>query len=223
MHTKTEGAVGLIAAETAFMHHDALGSVDTVTDLNARVIDRQGFDPFGGRRTGEWAPDGAGPAALALKPTNRGFTGHEQIDEIGLIHMNGRVYDPTLGRFLSADPIVGQPLNTQAYNRYAYALNNPLKYTDPSGHSPLLIAPVLAALAKVVSAELALPVIAQVAVVATVTYIGTYIATGGNSSAALSGVVVLLAEFLAVSSEADPAYPPEAAELPDSVGFFIHS
>ena len=64
----------------------------------------------------------------------RGYTGHEQLDN-GLIHMNGRVYDPSLGRFLSADPLVQAPNNTQSHNRYAYAVNNPLKYTDPSGYS----------------------------------------------------------------------------------------
>ncbi|OJA03541.1 RHS repeat domain-containing protein, partial [Bathymodiolus thermophilus thioautotrophic gill symbiont] len=57
----------------------------------------------------------------------------EHIDEMGFIHMNGRVYDPSIGRFLSADPNIQAPYNTQSYNRYSYVLNNPLKYTDPSG------------------------------------------------------------------------------------------
>lgn len=64
---------------------------------------------------------------------NRGYTGHEHIDELGLINMNGRMYDPRLGRFLSPDPFVQAPSNPQNYNRYTYCLNNPLKYTDPSG------------------------------------------------------------------------------------------
>ncbi|WP_225879832.1 RHS repeat domain-containing protein [Abyssogena phaseoliformis symbiont] len=72
------------------------------------------------------------PIILAL--TNRGFTGHEHIDEMGLIHMNSWVYDPQIGRFLSADSHIQVPYNTQSYNRYTYALNNPLKYTDPSGY-----------------------------------------------------------------------------------------
>ena len=55
------------------------------------------------------------------------------LDAVGLIHMNGRVYDPTLGRFLSADPTMQFPKNMQNYNRYSYVLNNPLSYTDPSG------------------------------------------------------------------------------------------
>src|SRR5205814_655334 len=65
---------------------------------------------------------------------NRGFTGHEEMDEVGLVHMNGRVYDPFLGRFVSSDSIIETPDGLQGYNRYSYALNNPLKYTDPSGH-----------------------------------------------------------------------------------------
>jgi RHS repeat-associated protein len=56
------------------------------------------------------------------------------VDEVGIIHMNGRIYDPELGRFLSADPNIQSPLNSQSHNRYSYVWNNPLKYTDPSGY-----------------------------------------------------------------------------------------
>ncbi len=72
--------------------------------------------------------------------TDRGYTMHslfrpfgKHLDQFGLINMNGRVYDPQLGRFLSPDPFITSPNNPQNYNRYAYALNNPLKYTDPDG------------------------------------------------------------------------------------------
>ncbi|MDJ0947274.1 MAG: RHS repeat-associated core domain-containing protein, partial [Kiloniellales bacterium] len=68
--------------------------------------------------------------------TPRGFTGHEHLDAVGLIHMNGRVYDPVLGRFLSADPFVPSPTATQSFNRYSYVGNNPLSYTDPTGLVP---------------------------------------------------------------------------------------
>jgi uncharacterized protein RhaS with RHS repeats len=54
---------------------------------------------------------------------------------VGLIHMNGRIYDPVIGRFLQADPIISEPYNSQNFNRYSYVLNNPLMYTDPSGYS----------------------------------------------------------------------------------------
>lgn len=72
----------------------------------------------------------------ATVPTfiTRGYTSHEHIEEVGLINMNGRVYDPLIGLFLSPDPFVqytGEALN---YNRYSYVMNNPLKYTDPSGY-----------------------------------------------------------------------------------------
>ncbi|MEN3157335.1 RHS repeat-associated core domain-containing protein [Alkalimonas sp. NCh-2] len=66
--------------------------------------------------------------------TLRDLTGHEQIDDVGLIHMGGRVYDPILGRFLQADPFIQQPNNIQNFNRYSYVLNNPLNATDPSGY-----------------------------------------------------------------------------------------
>jgi RHS repeat-associated protein len=65
---------------------------------------------------------------------DRGYTGHEHLDKFALINMNGRVYDPVLARFLSPDPIIQNPENTQSLNRYSYVVNNPMKYTDPSGY-----------------------------------------------------------------------------------------
>ncbi len=68
--------------------------------------------------------------------TTRAFTGHEQIAELsGLIHMNARVYDSDIGRFLSADTTIQDPHDSQSYNRYSYVRNNPMVFTDPSGHS----------------------------------------------------------------------------------------
>jgi RHS repeat-associated protein len=68
-----------------------------------------------------------------LDITPRGFTGHEHIDHADIIHMNGRIYDPVLGRFMQADPFIQSPKNSQNYNRYSYVINNPLSLTDPSG------------------------------------------------------------------------------------------
>ncbi len=130
-HEDANGAINDALDETRYLHRDALGSIDTITDGQGVIVERSGYSPFGQRRTGDWQT--VGGLSLALY-TNRGFTGHEHIDEVGLIHMNGRVYDPLLGRFLSADPYVQEPHNSQNYNRYAYTLNNPLKYNDPSGH-----------------------------------------------------------------------------------------
>ena len=63
----------------------------------------------------------------------RGYTGHEMLNEYDIINMNGRLYDPVIGRFFSPDNYVQMPFNSQNFNRYSYCLNNPLKYTDPSG------------------------------------------------------------------------------------------
>ena len=65
--------------------------------------------------------------------TRRGFTGNEHLDSVNLIHMNGRVYDPWLGQFLSADPVDGNVHLSQRLARYSYVMNSPHSYTDPSG------------------------------------------------------------------------------------------
>ena len=74
--------------------------------------------------------------------TDRGFTGHRQNNtgtyDLKLIYMNARYYHPQLGRFVSPDTIVPEPANPQSFNRYSYALNSPLKYTDPIGHCVFL-------------------------------------------------------------------------------------
>ena len=65
--------------------------------------------------------------------TWRGYAGHETYNGIGIVHMKGRIYDPTLGRFLQPDPIVEDDLNPQTWNRYTYVRNNPMTFTDPTG------------------------------------------------------------------------------------------
>jgi len=109
--------------QTRYFHADHLGSINAVTDDNAVVLARYAFDPFGARI----------PLYGDVNASRHGFTGHEHLPEVGLIHMNGRVYDPVLGRFLSADPQIQFPDNLQSYNRYSYVMNNPLVFTDPSG------------------------------------------------------------------------------------------
>ncbi len=115
--------------KTRYLHKDHLGSVESITDEQGVVTEHLSYDAHGKRRQSDWA---AGTPAIPNE-TPRGFTGHEHLDGVGLIHMNGRVYDPTLGRFLSADPHVQAPDDTQSFNRYTYVKNNPLSYTDPSG------------------------------------------------------------------------------------------
>jgi RHS repeat-associated protein len=90
---------------------------------NAVTLAGSGIDP----RISAAAP-GANPSGSAVTV---GYTGHEQEDELGFINMSGRIMDPRVGRFLQADPIVGGV--GQSMNRYSYVMNNPLRYTDPSG------------------------------------------------------------------------------------------
>ena len=135
IHVETEKADGTVTDESRYMHRDALGSIDLITDTTGNEVQRMGYTPFGARRS--IATSTRYVELLGFDPyTNRGFTGHEHVDigDIGLIHMNGRVYDPQLGRFLSADPHVQFLHASQSYNRYSYVMNNPLKYTDPSGY-----------------------------------------------------------------------------------------
>ena len=127
--TKVDDGLAL-TDKTRYLHKDHLGSVETVTDEAGAVVEYLAYDAHGKRRLADWQP---GTPNTLNQETPRGFTGHEHLDGVGLIHMNGRVYDPTLGRFLSADPFVQAPDSTQSFNRYTYANNNPLSYTDPSG------------------------------------------------------------------------------------------
>ena len=114
-----------------YIHKDYLGSYQTITDAGGHVVERLSFDPWGRRRNAQdWSFNNV-PSSYLF---DRGFTGHEHMAHFSLINMNGRVYDPVLGSFLSPDPFVQGPSNPQNYNRYAYSLNNPLKYTDPSGY-----------------------------------------------------------------------------------------
>lgn len=122
-----------------YLHTGHLGSTDVITDFAGDVKQQFSFNAFGEQRSHiDWKTYLSTPAIL-LSPasnalTSRGFTGHEQMDEVGLIHMNGRVYDPKLGRFIQADPHIQSPSDTQSLNRYSYVKNNPLSYTDPTGY-----------------------------------------------------------------------------------------
>lgn len=80
-----------------------------------------------------WEQVSPDPQEYTATSTRHGFTLHEQLDNLDLVHMNGRVYDPQVGRFVSADPNVFYPENLQDYNRYSYVWNNPLSFTDPDG------------------------------------------------------------------------------------------
>ena len=111
---------------------DYLGSVTCITSVDGALVAEYSYDPWGRLRnpeTLELYASGEEPELFL----GRGFTGHEHLPYFGLINMNARLYDPFTGRFLSPDPYVQAPDFTQNYNRYSYALNNPLKYGDPNG------------------------------------------------------------------------------------------
>jgi len=107
-----------------YLHDDSLGSVQAATASDGSLVETRHFDTFGRA----WGA----PAASAQVPY--GYTGQEQDSELGLVNMHGRIYDPAIGQFMSADPLIQAPYS-QGLNRFAYAFNSPLNYTDPSGFS----------------------------------------------------------------------------------------
>lgn len=120
---------------TYYVSTDHLGGTSVITDASGNVVVNESFDVFGQRRNGvTWSGvPTVGDMTQIATSTRRGFTSHEHLDNLKLIHMNGRVFDPKIGRFTSADPFVQDPFDGQSLNRYSYVFNNPLKYTDPSG------------------------------------------------------------------------------------------
>jgi RHS repeat-associated protein len=120
--------------DTFYVTTDHLGSTDAVLNAAGAVLMRGSFGVHGARRASNWqgAPTTTEWQAIA-NTTRRGYTGHEQIDNVLVVHMNGRVFDPAIGRFLSADPFIDGPETTQGWNRYAYVKGRVLAATDPTG------------------------------------------------------------------------------------------
>ncbi|WP_119789571.1 T6SS effector amidase Tae4 family protein [Flavobacterium anhuiense] len=113
-----------------YLHRDYQGSIVAITNSSGSIVEKRLFDSWGLILK---IQDGSGNALSQLAITDRGYTGHEHLQSAGLIHMNGRLYDPIIRRFLQPDNNIQEPYNTQNFNRYGYCLNNPLKYTDVSG------------------------------------------------------------------------------------------
>ncbi|MBC8883865.1 RHS repeat-associated core domain-containing protein [Flavobacterium piscinae] len=95
-----------------------------------QVVEKRHFDAWGNI---VFLKDQNNNNLTTFAVLDRGYTGHEHLQGVGLIHMNGRLYDAKVRRFLSPDNYIQDPSNTQNFNRYGYVLNNPLKYIDPSG------------------------------------------------------------------------------------------
>jgi RHS repeat-associated protein len=130
----------VILRKVEYWHTDHLDSVISTTDHNGFITGRNSYDPFGQRRPATGAADPGQAIELDWDPalnrrTGNGFTGHEHLDDVGIIHMNGRIFDPKLGVFMQPDPLIQQPNNLQNYNRYIYCINGPMGCTDPSGLS----------------------------------------------------------------------------------------
>ena len=139
LHVHTTSADGMtVVSAMEYLHRDHLGSVEAVTDAGGASLLVQAYDPFGERRKSDWTGMLSASERQTLADnqplkTSRGYTGHEHLDRTGFIHMNGRLYDPQLGRFLSPDPIVAAPGSSQSWNSYSYVSNSPLSFVDPGG------------------------------------------------------------------------------------------
>lgn len=121
-----------ITQKYLYLHRDYQGSILAITDSNGAVIEKRLFDAWGSIMK---VQDGAGNTLIGLTVLDRGYTGHEHIQSVGLINMNARLYDPILHRFLQVDNYIQDPTSTQNYNQYGYVFNNPLQFTDPSGNT----------------------------------------------------------------------------------------
>jgi RHS repeat-associated protein len=127
--TETSASPGVIT--TLWQLKDHLGSTTTLLDASGLLSGtRKSYDVWGKRRHVTGEDDTTNSIVSA---SSRDFTGHEFLEELRLVHMGGRIYDPVVARFLSPDPFVQDPFNLQNLNRYSYVLNNPLAYTDPDG------------------------------------------------------------------------------------------
>jgi RHS repeat-associated protein len=131
--------LALVANKLEFWHTDHLGSVVATTDWARNVTARYAYDPYGKRRQTNGGSDPANYLqadwnGATNNGTDRGFTGHDHLDDIGIVHMNGRLFDPKLGRFMQADPFINQPMDLQSFDRYGYCAGDPLNCVDPSGY-----------------------------------------------------------------------------------------
>lgn len=116
-----------------YLIRDYLGNVMNMVNQSYSKVKEYSYDAWGRMRDpSNWTV--YGPGSEPWLYGGRGYTGHEHLPWFKLINMNGRMYDPLTGQFLSPDPFVQAPYYTQSFNRYTYCFNNPLKYSDPSGY-----------------------------------------------------------------------------------------
>ncbi|UKB85668.1 type IV secretion protein Rhs [Chryseobacterium sp. MEBOG06] len=127
-----------------FLHKDYIGSVLAISDEAGNKLEQRHYDAWGSLTALAFGNNGVvitnkNLIAEASLLIDRGYTSHEHFMDVGIIHMNGRLYDPLLRRFLNADENIQDPMNTQNYNKYGYVMNNPLMYNDPDGEFWLML------------------------------------------------------------------------------------
>lgn len=174
-----------------FLHKDYLGSILAISDEAGNKLEQRHFDAWGNFTHLQIGNGSIVTDKNIIDTTSllveRGYTSHEHFAEVGIIHMNGRLYDPLLRRFLNADENIQDPTNTQNYNKYGYVLNNPLMYNDPSGEFAFAV--LVAVMAKAAFAAVA---ITAATYTATALIKGNWTVSGffrSISSAAITGMV----------------------------------
>ncbi|MDX3773546.1 toxin TcdB middle/N-terminal domain-containing protein [Chromatiaceae bacterium AAb-1] len=120
------------AHDELYLHKDAQGSTLSITNASGNVLQQFIYDPWGKQYS---VSSNSLFTTYSNPGTSKGYTGHNMVNDVEVIHMGGRTYNPVLGRFMQADPFIQAPDNLQNYNRYSYVLNNPMSYTDPSGYN----------------------------------------------------------------------------------------
>jgi len=121
--------------EIIFFFNDALGSAVAAVNESGDLCWSEDYTPYGDKNVND---DVVNVTGCGVVGEERGFTGHTEDVNSDLVYMQQRYYDPSIGRFLSIDPMGADPGNPKTYNRYAYANNNPYKYVDPDGELPVL-------------------------------------------------------------------------------------
>lgn len=185
-----------------YLHRDYLGSILAITNASGQVVEKRLFDAWGSLiKYANISGSTVVPTATGSMFLDRGYTGHEHLLGVGLVNMNGRLYDPKLHRFLSPDNFVQEPYNTQNFNRYGYVLNNPLMLVDYSGESfwswveqnwVSIVVSVTVATVIILSAGTATPLVLAIAGGAggfAGSFVGTVVKGGTLEDAFINGLV----------------------------------
>jgi RHS repeat-associated protein len=122
------------SAKVRYFVLDHLGSTVALTDETGTLVESDAYDAWGKARNATTGADDTTCSLPSQSFSTRGYTGHEEMPDLCLVNMNARIYDPVIGRFMSPDDMITDAYNGQNYNRYTYVDDNPLSYTDPTGH-----------------------------------------------------------------------------------------